>query len=186
MRAASTRPNTIATAQAQQHKRGKPDYLHPSSADWGVATPFAVPQPKRDHVVLSDAQGGPRHIADIEIQKPRKPIGLCGLLVVGNMHLGYHHGGGGWRCVAIRRAGNQSRTVSFATNGHFLTQTGIPDSGGGGGEVWHLADSTQPHSYRITDPGVLAILTDRAHFRSRTAWEAPEYPELEAQYGEGE
>ena len=67
---------------------------------------------------------------------------------------------------------------------HFLTQAGRPNRGGGG-EVWHLADSAQPRSYRIADPDVLAILTDRAHFRAIAAREAPKAPDAEVQYGAG-
>ena len=160
--------------------------MHPASGDWDVETLFAAPHAKRENVVHSDAQENPRSIADIENQKPRDTILIRGLLGVDNMHLGYRPGGGGRHLVAIRRAGNQSRIVSFAKNGHFLTKAGCPDRGGGGGEVWRLADSMQPHADRITDPDVLAILSDRAHFRAITAWAVPKAPDSEVQYGEGE
>ena len=44
----------------------------------------------------------------------------------------------------------------------------------------------QPSAYRITDPDVLAILTDMAHFRAVTVWAAPTAPDGEVQYGAGE
>ena len=41
---------------------------------------------------------------------------------------------------------------------------------GGGGRVWHIADSMQDAAYRITDAEADAILADRAHFRDVVVW----------------
>ena len=68
---------------------------------------------------------------------------------------------------------------------NFIPKTGCANRGGGG-KVRRLTDSMHPNAYRITDPEVLAILTDMAHFRAVAAWAVPTDLDGEAQYGAGE
>ena len=147
-----------------------------------METLFDAFRNKRERVTLGDVQDRPLPIADIEAQKHSRAICLCGLLVVGNVHLGYQPGCGGRHWVATRRAGNKGAPPYFRQISNFNPEMKWANLGGGWA-LRQLADSTHPHAYRIADADVVAILTDSAHFRAMTVWDVPDVPGGAAQYG---